>query len=247
VKRTIDWLLHRWKWKTARKSIKEVHPEKKQSELVLCFWTNVLKWKNTKTLKPLLEGKNIGLMSEAGCPGVADPGAVIVKLAHEKGIQVVPLVGPSRYFGHDGIWNERPEFYVSRLFTHWKRGEKVVLKNLEKISLEKNQSQIFIETPYRNNKMLEDILQALHPETYCVLLLILLYQPNISKRREHLPGKKNIDLHNRPSILSSIKCFCRSVNYFVHLIIKKWKNENKKRDVLIFVLGILAFIVWSHL
>jgi 16S rRNA (cytidine1402-2'-O)-methyltransferase len=46
-------------------------------------------------IKPLLEGKNIGLMSEAGCPGVADPGAVIVKLAHEKGIQVVPLVGPS--------------------------------------------------------------------------------------------------------------------------------------------------------
>jgi 16S rRNA (cytidine1402-2'-O)-methyltransferase len=69
------------------------------------------------------------------------------------------------------------------------KGKKVVLKNLEKISLEKNQSQIFIETPYRNNKMLEDILQALHPETICVLL-ILLYQPNISKRREHLPGKR---------------------------------------------------------
>jgi hypothetical protein len=63
-------------------------------------------------------------MSEAGCPGVADPGAVIVKLAHEKGIQVVPLVGPSSILGHDGIWNERPEFYVSRLFTHWKGRKK---------------------------------------------------------------------------------------------------------------------------
>ena len=82
--------------KTARKSIKSVNPEKKQSELVL-FALN----KHTETkehldfIKPLLEGKNMGLMSEAGCPGVADPGAVIVKLAHEKGIQVIPLVGPS--------------------------------------------------------------------------------------------------------------------------------------------------------
>ena len=82
--------------KTARKSIKSVNPEKKQSELVL-FALN--KYTETKEhldfIKPLLEGKNMGLMSEAGCPGVADPGAVIVKLAHEKGIQVIPLVGPS--------------------------------------------------------------------------------------------------------------------------------------------------------
>ena len=82
--------------KTARKSIKEVSPEKKQSELKL-FVLN----KHTETkehldfIKPLLQGHNMGLMSEAGCPGVADPGAVIVKLAHERGIQVIPLVGPS--------------------------------------------------------------------------------------------------------------------------------------------------------
>jgi hypothetical protein len=90
----------------------------------------------------------------------------------------------------------------------------------------------------------EDILQALHPETICVLLLILLYQPNISKRREHLPGKENIDLHTLHFIIH--KCsFCRSVNYFVHLIIKKKKMKIKKRDVLIFVLGILAFLLFE--
>jgi hypothetical protein len=75
-------------------------------------------------------------MSEAGCPGVADPGAVIVKLAHEKGIQVVPCRSFFDTLGHDGIWNERPEFYVSRLFTHWK-GKKVVLKKSRENSLEK--------------------------------------------------------------------------------------------------------------
>ena len=98
VKRSIDFIDHYIveNEKTARKSIKAVSPEKKQSELIL-FTLN----KRTEPsehldfIKPLLEGKNVGLMSEAGCPGVADPGAVIVKLAHEKGIQVVPLVGPS--------------------------------------------------------------------------------------------------------------------------------------------------------
>jgi 16S rRNA (cytidine1402-2'-O)-methyltransferase len=70
--------------------------------------------------------------------------------------------------------------------------------------------------------MLEDILQALHPETYLCIATDITLQPDISKRREHLPGKENIDLHNRPSILLSIKCvFVASVNYFVHLIIKK--------------------------
>ena len=98
IKRSIDFIDHYIveNEKTARKSIKIVQPEKKQSELVL-FTLN----KHTESkehlamIQPLLEGKNMGLMSEAGCPGVADPGAVIVKIAHDKGIQVVPLVGPS--------------------------------------------------------------------------------------------------------------------------------------------------------
>jgi 16S rRNA (cytidine1402-2'-O)-methyltransferase len=82
--------------KTARKSIKGVLPEKKQSELVLFALNKHTDAKeHLSFIQPLLAGKNMGLMSEAGCPGVADPGAVIVKLAHEKGIQVIPLVGPS--------------------------------------------------------------------------------------------------------------------------------------------------------
>ena len=98
IKRAIDFIDYYIveNEKTARKSIKIVHAEKKQSELKL-FLLN--KHTDSKEyldfIKPLLEGFNVGLMSEAGCPGVADPGAVIVKIAHEKGIQVIPLVGPS--------------------------------------------------------------------------------------------------------------------------------------------------------
>ena len=82
--------------KTARKSIKAICPEKSQPSLQL--WSlnkHTEVSEHYKMIQPLLNGINMGIMSEAGCPGIADPGAVIVKLAHEKGIQVVPLVGPS--------------------------------------------------------------------------------------------------------------------------------------------------------
>lgn len=189
--------------KTARKSIKSVNPEKKQSELVL-FALN----KHTETkehldfIKPLLEGKNMGLMSEAGCPGVADPGAVIVKLAHEKGIQVIPLVGPSSILlammasGMNG-----QSFTFNGYLPIEKSEKKSALKNLEKLSQDKNQSQIFIETPYRNNKMLEDILQALNPSTYlCIATDITLPTEYIKTLRAADWKKVKVDLHNRPTI-----------------------------------------------
>ncbi|RKS98829.1 SAM-dependent methyltransferase [Flavobacterium sp. 123] len=189
--------------KTARKSIKSVNPEKRQSELVL-FALN----KHTETkehldfIKPLLEGKNMGLMSEAGCPGVADPGAVIVKLAHAKGIQVIPLVGPSSILlammasGMNG-----QSFTFNGYLPIEKSEKKSALKNLEKLSQDKNQSQIFIETPYRNNKMLEDILQALNPSTYlCIATDITLPTEYIKTLRAADWKKVKVDLHNRPTI-----------------------------------------------
>lgn len=189
--------------KTARKFIKNIYPEKIQSSLRLGTLN-----KHTETsehanmLKPCLEGKNIGLMSEAGCPGVADPGAVIVKLAHEKGIQVIPLVGPSSILlaimasGMNG-----QSFTFNGYLPIDKSEKKTALKNLEKISQDKNQSQIFIETPYRNNKMLEDILQALQPATYlCVATDITLPTEFIKTMRASDWKKTKVDLHNRPTI-----------------------------------------------
>ena len=98
IKRTIDFVDYYIveNEKTARKFIKSIHPEKKQPDLKISVLNKHTDFaEHNEFIQPLLRGENIGLMSESGCPGVADPGAVIVKLAHEKGIQVVPLVGPS--------------------------------------------------------------------------------------------------------------------------------------------------------
>ena len=205
IKRSIDFIDHYIveNEKTARKSIKIVQPEKKQSELVL-FTLN----KHTENkehlamIQPLLEGKNMGLMSEAGCPSVADPGAVIVKIAHDKGIQVVPLVGPSSILlalmasGMNG-----QSFTFNGYLPIEKEEKKSALKFLEKLSFDKNQSQIFIETPYRNNKLLEDLIQILHPETHlCVATDITLPTEYIKTKKITAWKKEKVDLHKRPTI-----------------------------------------------
>ena len=205
IKRAIDFIDYYIveNEKTARKSIKIVHADKKQSELKL-FLLN--KHTNVKEhldfIKPLLEGHNVGLMSEAGCPGVADPGAVIVKIAHEKGIQVVPLVGPSSILlalmasGMNG-----QSFTFNGYLPIDKSEKKQALKGLEKLSFDKNQSQLFIETPYRNNKLLEDILQTLQPNTLlCVACDITLPSEYIKTMPVNLWKKQKVDLHNRPCI-----------------------------------------------
>ena len=189
--------------KVARKSIKNIQPEKKQA--LLHFF--VLNKHNqnqeyTSFIKPLLEGKNIGLMSDAGCPGVADPGAAIVKLAHQKGIQVVPLVGPSSILlammasGMNG-----QSFAFNGYLPIDKVEKKIALKNFEKLSFEKNQSQLFIETPYRNNKFLDDILQILQPNTQlCIAVDITLPSEFIRTQNISSWKKSKIDLQNRPTI-----------------------------------------------
>lgn len=189
--------------KTARKFIKSIHPEKVQASLKLSALNkHTVVSEHNKMIQPCLEGKNIGLMSEAGCPGVADPGAVIVKLAHEKNIQVIPLVGPSSILlammasGMNG-----QNFAFNGYIPIDKTEKKTVIKNLEKLSQDKNQSQIFIETPFRNNKMLEDILQALQPNTHlCVAADITLPTEYIKTMRVSDWKKAKIDLHNRPTI-----------------------------------------------
>jgi len=189
--------------KTARKFIKSICPEKVQALLHLSSLNKHTQDSEYKQMiQDCVEGKNVGLMSEAGCPGVADPGAVIVKLAHEKGIQVVPLVGPSSILlaimasGMNG-----QSFAFNGYIPIDATEKKLAIKNLEKLSISKNQSQIFIETPYRNNKMLEDILSSLHPETYlCVASDITLPTEYIKTMRVVNWKKTKIDLHNRPTI-----------------------------------------------
>lgn len=189
--------------KTARRFIKSIHPEKKQSDLKLSLLNKHTEVsEHYSMIQPLLEGKNVGLLSESGCPGIADPGAVIVKLAHEKGIQVVPLVGPSSILlalMASGMNGQSFTFngYLP-IDSHDKKSE---LKHLERISSEKNQSQLFIETPYRNNKLLDDLIQILQPNTHLCIACDITLPTEFIKTKTIADWKKNkVDLHKRPCI-----------------------------------------------
>lgn len=189
--------------KTGRKSIKTTNPDKIQATLhIKILNKHTEKSELVTMIQPCFEGKNVGLLSEAGCPGIADPGAVIAKLAHEKGIQVVPLVGPSSIFlalmasGMNG-----QNFAFNGYIPIDKSEKRSALRALEKISLDKNQSQIFMETPYRNNKMLEDILASLQPHTMLCLATDITLPTEYIKTYTVAQWKKiTIDLHNRPCI-----------------------------------------------
>ncbi len=189
--------------KTARKFIKSISPEKPQPSLRLSSLNKHTQPEEHKAmLSACFEGRNVGLMSEAGCPGIADPGAAIVKLAHENGIQVVPIVGPSSILMAmmaSGL-NGQNFAFVGYLPID-KSEKKSMLRTLEKISFEKDQSQIFIETPYRNNKMLEDIIQALQPSTdLCVAADITLSTEFIKTQKVSDWKRQSADLQNRPAI-----------------------------------------------
>jgi len=189
--------------KTARKFIKAIHPEKVQAELKISLLNKRTEATEHKAmLAPCLNGENIGLMSEAGCPGVADPGAVIVKLAHENGIQVVPLVGPSSILLAMMASGMNGQSFAFNGYLPIDKGEKKsALKSFENLSNSKNQSQIFIETPYRNNKLMEDLVQTLQPNTHlCIAADITLPTEYIKTLRVADWKKTKVDLHNRPTI-----------------------------------------------
>jgi len=189
--------------KTARKFIKSINPEKVQASLKISTLNKHTEITEHNTMiSPCLNGINVGLMSEAGCPGVADPGAAIVKIAHEKGIQVIPLVGPSSILlAMMGSGMNGQSFAFNGYLPIDKADKKSTLKNFEKLSHDKNQSQIFIETPYRNNKLLEDIVQALQPNTHlCIATDITLPTEYIKTMRVADWKKIKVDLHNRPTI-----------------------------------------------
>lgn len=196
--------------KTARKFIKSICPEKVQASLMLSTLNKHTETSDHNTMiQPCLEGIDIGLMSEAGCPGVADPGAAIVKIAHEKGIQVVPLVGPSSILlAMMGSGMNGQSFAFNGYLPIDKSDKKSALKNFEKLSFDKDQSQLFIETPYRNNKLLEDILQTLQPNTHlCIAADITLPTEYIKTMKVSEWKKATIDLHNRPTIFIIHKMF----------------------------------------
>lgn len=189
--------------KTARRHIKQLLPEKQQS--ILKFFS-LNKFTEATEIPSFLndckEGKDVGLLSEAGCPGVADPGAEIVKIAHSEGIQVIPLVGPSSILlAMMGSGMNGQRFTFNGYLPIDKKERKKEIKDLERLSSEKQEAQIFIETPYRNNKLLEDFLHLLHPTTrLCVACDLTLSTEYIVTKPVSEWSKTKTDLHKRPAI-----------------------------------------------
>ena len=189
--------------KTARRFIKRVVPTKSQPKLrlqILNKYTDPNEL--SRFLQPCLEGISVGIISEAGCPAIADPGADIVAIAHEKDITVVPLVGPSSILlalmssGRNG-----QSFAFHGYLPIDKSERRRQIKHLEKISFEYNQSQLFIETPYRNNQMLSDLASILHPNTRLCVACDLTLPTEFIKTKPAKDWKNSTeDLHKRPAI-----------------------------------------------
>lgn len=153
-------------------------------------------------LVPLLAGHDVGLVSEAGCPAVADPGANLVRLAHEHQIKVVPLVGPSSILlalMASGLNGQR--FCFQGYLPANKTDRITALKQLETVSAKLKQTQIFIETPYRNSAMLEDILAACKPSTQLCVACDLTTTNETIRTQSVAQWRKAIpDLNKRPAI-----------------------------------------------
>lgn len=151
-------------------------------------------------IKPLLAGKNVGVLSEAGCPGVADPGADIVALAQQQNIKVIPLVGPSSILlslmasGFNG-----QSFCFNGYLPKEQKDRIKTIKDLERFAKNRQQTQLFIETPFRNNNLLEDLLKNCFDSTkLCIAVDITLPTEKIQTKTIEDWKKTKIDLHKKP-------------------------------------------------
>jgi 16S rRNA (cytidine1402-2'-O)-methyltransferase len=153
-------------------------------------------------LDPLKEGNDIALISEAGCPGVADPGQDLVRLAHKKGFQVIPFTGPSSILLSLMASGLNGQNFAFNGYLPVKSHDRIKsIQMLEKKAIIERQTQIFIETPYRNNPLLADILKSCLPSTMLCIAANLtglkefIQTKTIQQWRNSIP-----DLNKQPSI-----------------------------------------------
>jgi len=152
--------------------------------------------------KKINEGKTIGIISEAGCPGIADPGQQLVEIAHEMNVEVKPLVGPNSILlalMASGMNGQQFKFNGYLPIKNPERNN--AIKELESESAKKNCTQIFIETPYRNNQLMDALLTICQPSTKICLAADLTSEKEFIKTRSVSEWKKEKpDIHKRPAI-----------------------------------------------
>ncbi len=190
--------------KTARHFIKATRPPRPLQELdIRELEENMNTRELTALMEPLEQGQDVGLMSEAGCPGIADPGAAVVRLAFQRGVEVVPLAGPSSIILAVMASGMNGQSFCFHGYLSAKRPElERDLKRLEQAAIRHQQTQVFIEAPYRNGQVAEAALKVLDKGTLfaiaCDLTLPDQYVRSLTVAEWHKTPPP--DLHKRPAV-----------------------------------------------
>lgn len=189
--------------KAARRFIKKIAPNKNQEQLILYPLNKFITQEETETyLDQCKAGISIGLFSDAGCPGIADPGSVIVAKAHRLGIQVKPIVGPSSLIlamMSSGM-NGQNFAFNGYLPIEQKKRKQAIIK-FEKKAIKDNQAQLFIETPYRSDSLHKELLKVLLSNTLlCVGCDLSLQNEYIKTLTISQWKNERVNLNKRPCI-----------------------------------------------
>ena len=189
--------------KAARRFIKKIAPNKNQDQLILYPLNKFITQEETETyLDQCKAGISMGLFSDAGCPGIADPGSVIVAKAHRLGIQVKPIVGPSSLIlamMSSGM-NGQNFAFNGYLPIEQKKRRQAIIK-FEKKAIKDNQAQLFIETPYRSDSLLKELLKVLLSNTLlCVSCDLTLQNEYIKTLTISQWKNEKVKLNKRPCI-----------------------------------------------
>src|SRR6056297_2585943 len=161
----------------------------------------------SEMMNPLLQGFDGGIISEAGLPGIGDPGSKLVRLAHKKNIKVKPLTGPSSFVLALVASGLNGQSFAFNGYLPVK-GQELTKKiqEIEKRSTQLKQTQIFMETPYRNNQLLEQLLKTCHSQTQlCIAVNITTDQENILAQSINQWKSSNPDLHKKPAVFAILK------------------------------------------
>jgi 16S rRNA (cytidine1402-2'-O)-methyltransferase len=189
--------------RTARRFLKKAGYTGSLDTVILHLLNEHTDQKTTASfLDGINDGKNIGIISDAGCPAVADPGAIIVKMAHEKNIDVVPITGPSSIIMALMASGMNGQNFAFNGYLPKEKSERTKkIKELEQLAVAKKQTQLFIETPYRNIQLFEELITQCAPSTrLCIACDITLASEYIRTKNIADWKKEKPDINKRPAV-----------------------------------------------
>lgn len=188
--------------RTARRFLKALDRSINIDDLQLLLMNGQNPPDTAQAKKFLQEGHSVGVISEAGCPAIADPGNKLVQIAHQVQATVIPMVGPNSMLlalMASGMNGQNFQFVGYLPIKSYERSQSI--KELESLSAKKNQTQLFIEAPFRNNQLLKDILQSANDNTQLCVAADLTAPTEYIRTQTIAQWKKNTpDFHKRPAI-----------------------------------------------